>query len=115
MRSVSACTLDGYFQTYKNDVFVAECDLLLRPADYMEGIHVVIIEIVVPEIDIFVSPTGNFNISMKKLNNNAFVGDTAHLNNEIDFAGSEGLEGVKVDSIKPLSLFASSPLAPAAG
>ena len=26
MRLVSACTLDGYFQTYKHDVFVAECD-----------------------------------------------------------------------------------------
>ena len=50
---------------------------------------------VMPEIDIFVSSKGNFNIStldhMKKLKNNAFVGNTI-LDNEIDFAGSKGLE-----------------------
>ena len=49
---------------------------------------------------------------MKKLENNVVVGNTAHLDNEKDFAGSEVLDGVKVDSIKPLNLFASSPLAP---
>ena len=39
-------------------------------------------ESVVLEIDIFVSSTGYF--SMKKLKNNAFVGNTGHLDNEID-------------------------------
>ena len=52
---------------------------------------------------------------MKKLENNVFVGNTAYLDNEIDFAGSEVLEGVKVDSITLMKLFASSPLAPVSG
>ena len=42
---------------------------------------------------------GNFNIitldHMKKLKNNAFVGNTGHFDNEIDLAGSEGLECMK--------------------
>ena len=67
----------------------------------MEGIQVVVIEIVVPQIDILVSLTGNFNVSMKMLKNNAFFGDTGHFDKEIDLAGSEGLEGMKVDSLKP--------------
>ena len=35
---------------------------------------------------------------MKKLTNNAFVGNTRHFVNEIDSAGSEGLNGMKVDN-----------------
>ena len=34
---------------------------------------------------------------MKKLNN-TFAGNTRHFNNEIDLAGSEGLDGTKVDN-----------------
>ena len=75
------------------------------------------IETVVSETDIFASPTDNFNIITLDhlLKNNAFVGNTAYLDNGIDFAGSEVLEGVKVDSIKPLNLFASFPLALVSG
>ena len=55
------------------------------------------------EIDLFVSSTGKFNIStldhMKKLKNNAFVGSTRHFYNEIGWAGSEGLEGMKIDDL----------------
>ena len=46
------------------------------------------------EIEILVSSTGNFNISMKKLKNYVFVGNTGHIDDEIDFAVSEGLEGM---------------------
>ena len=71
----------------------------------MHGLlQVAAIETVVSETDIFASPTDNFNIITLD-----------HLDNEIDFGGSEVLEGVKVDSIKPLNLFASSPLAPVSG
>ena len=66
------------------------------------------------EIDIFVSSTGNFNISifdhMKKLKNNALVGNTGHFDNEIDLAGWEGLEGMKVDNIKPQKIVIVSPV-----
>ena len=53
-------------------------------------------ESVVLEIDIFVSSTGNFNFSMKKFKNKAFVENTGYLDNEIDCASADGLEGVKV-------------------
>merc|ERR1711904_442352 len=49
--------------------------------------------------------TGNFNIitveHMKKMKNNATVGNIGHFDNEIDMAGLEGTEGIKVENIKP--------------
>ena len=36
---------------------------------------------------------------MKKLTNNAFINNTGHLDNEIDFAVSERLDGMKVATI----------------
>merc|ERR1711982_165945 len=60
---------------------------------------------VVGEIDIFVSTTGNFKIitleHMKKMKNNAIVGNIGHFDNEIDMAGLEGFPGIKVENIKP--------------
>merc|ERR1711988_1931080 len=60
---------------------------------------------VVGEIDIFTSCTGNFNIitleHMKKMKNNAIVGNIGHFDNEIDMAGLEGFEGIKCENIKP--------------
>merc|ERR1712125_291841 len=62
-------------------------------------------EQVVGEIDIFTSATGNFNIitldHMSKMKNNAIVGNIGHFDNEIDMAGLEGLEGIRVENIKP--------------
>ena len=63
----------------------------------------------VSELDNFVSSTSNFNIitleHMKKLKNNTFVANTGHFENEIDFAGSDGLD------IKPQKITSSSPFA----
>merc|ERR1711869_152587 len=71
----------------------------------MEGFQVVTMEDVVHEIDIFVSATGNFNIitieHMKKMKNNAIVGNIGHFDNEIDMAGLESYPGIKCDNIKP--------------
>merc|ERR1711939_309350 len=57
------------------------------------------------EIDIFVSTTGNFKIitleSMKKMKNNAIVGNIGHFDNEIEMAELEGFPGIKVENIKP--------------
>merc|ERR1712135_1734 len=87
------------------DVMIAECDPICALQACMEGFQVAAIESVVSEIDIFVSSTGNFNIitldHMKKMKNNAIVGNIGHFDNEIDMAGLEGLEGMKVDNIKP--------------
>jgi len=62
-------------------------------------------ESVVGEIDIFVTTTGNFNIitveHMKKMKNNAIVGNIGHFDNEIDMAGLEDVQGIKVENIKP--------------
>ena len=60
---------------------------------------------VMSEIDIFVSSTGNYQHQrfgpQKKLKNVSLVGNTGYFDNELDFAGSEGLDGVKVVNIKP--------------
>merc|ERR1719218_159432 len=62
-------------------------------------------ESVVGEIDIFTSATGNYDIitveHMKKMKNNAIVGNIGHFDNEIDMAGLEGFPGIKVENIKP--------------
>merc|ERR1711977_166194 len=65
----------------------------------------VTIESVVGEIDIFITTTGNFKIitleHMKKMKNNAIVGNIGHFDNEIDMAGLEKIPGIKCDNIKP--------------
>merc|ERR1712071_593014 len=70
----------------------------------MEGFQVVTMEQVVSEVDIFMGATGNFNIitleHMKKMKNNAIVGNIGHFDNEIDMAGLEGMPGIKVENIK---------------
>ena len=38
---------------------------------------------------------------MKKMKNNAIVGNIGHFDNEIDMAGIEGFAGIKVENIKP--------------
>merc|ERR1711976_1112431 len=49
--------------------------------------------------------TGNFNIitldHMKKMKNNAIVGNIGHFDNEIDMEELEGFAGIKVENIKP--------------
>jgi len=71
----------------------------------MEGFQVATMEEVVGEIDIFVSTTGNFKIitleHMKKMKNNAIVGNIGHFDNEIEMAELEGFPGIKVENIKP--------------
>merc|ERR1711959_858592 len=86
-------------------VMVTEVDPICALQACMEGFQVATLESVVGEIDIFVSCTGNYNIirleHMKNMKNNAIVGNIGHFDNEIDMAGLEGLEGIKVENIKP--------------
>merc|ERR1712022_45544 len=86
-------------------VLVTECDPICALQACMEGFQVVTMEDVVGEIDIFTSATGNFDIitldHMKKMKNNAIVGNIGHFDNEIDMAGIEGFPGIKVENIKP--------------
>merc|ERR1711939_380563 len=86
-------------------VLITECDPICALQACMEGFQVAALESVMGEIDIFVSTTGNFNIirleHMKKMKNNAIVGNIGHFDNEIDMAGIEGCPGIKVENIKP--------------
>merc|ERR1711972_1164029 len=86
-------------------VMITEIDPICALQACMEGFQVVAMETVVGEIDIFTSATGNFNIitleHMKKMKNNAIVGNIGHFDNEIDMAGLEGFPGIKVENIKP--------------
>merc|ERR1739844_318873 len=86
-------------------VMVSEVDPICALQACMEGFQVVTMESVVGEIDIFTSATGNFDIitleHMKKMKNNAIVGNIGHFDNEIDMAGLEGFPGIKCEDIKP--------------
>merc|ERR1712176_809500 len=86
-------------------VIIAEIDPICALQACMEGFQVAPLESVVGEIDIFVTTTGNFNIitvdMMKKMKNNAIVGNIGHFDNEIDMAGLEATEGIKIENIKP--------------
>merc|ERR1712125_90035 len=86
-------------------VMVTEVDPICALQACMEGFQVAAMESVVGEVDIFISCTGNFKIitleHMKKMKNNAIVGNIGHFDNEIDMEGLEGLEGIKVENIKP--------------
>merc|ERR1712178_589664 len=84
---------------------IAEIDPICALQACMEGFQVATLEDVVGEIDIFVTTTGNFKIitleHMKKMENNAIVCNIVHFDNEIDMAGLESSEGIKVENIKP--------------
>merc|ERR1712137_1126333 len=87
-------------------VIVTECGPICALQACMEGFQVVTMEDVVGEVDIFTSATGNFNIitleHMKKMKNNAIVGNIGHFDNEIDMAGLElEANGIKCENIKP--------------
>merc|ERR1711915_30481 len=86
-------------------VLITECDPICALQACMEGFQVVTMESVVSEIDIFTSATGNFDIitleHMKKMKNNAIVGNIGHFDNEIEMAELEGFPGIKCENIKP--------------
>merc|ERR1712149_94778 len=86
-------------------VLISECDPICALQACMEGFQVVKIESVLNEVDIFVTTTGNFKIitleHMKKMKNNAIVGNIGHFDNEIEMEQLESFEGIKVENIKP--------------
>merc|ERR1712047_210472 len=86
-------------------VLISECDPICALQACMEGFQVVTLESVVGEIDIFTTTTGNFNIitleHMKKMKNNAIVGNIGHFDNEIQMSELENFPGIKVENIKP--------------
>merc|ERR1739849_76505 len=86
-------------------VLITEIDPICALQACMEGFQVVTMESVVGEIDIFITTTGNFKIitleHMKKMKNNAIVGNIGHFDNEIEMQQLESFPGIKVENIKP--------------
>merc|ERR1712050_81055 len=86
-------------------VMITEIDPICALQACMEGFQVVKMETVVGEIDIFVSTTGNKDIikldNMKKMKNNAIVGNIGHFDNEIEMDKLEKADGIKIENIKP--------------
>merc|ERR1712003_562469 len=84
---------------------ITEIDPICALQACMEGFQVVSIESVLDEVDIFTTTTGNFKIitleHMKKMKNNAIVGNIGHFDNEIEMEQLEKFEGIKVENIKP--------------
>merc|ERR1719238_129375 len=74
-------------------VIITEIDPINALQACMEGFQVAKMESVVGEIDIFVSTTGNKDIitleHMKKMKNNAIVGNIGHFDNEIQMEALE--------------------------
>merc|ERR1712113_259970 len=86
-------------------VLITEVDPICALQACMEGFQVVTLESVVGEIDIFTTTTGNSQIitleHMKKMKNNAIVGNIGHFDNEIEMDKLEKFPGIKVENIKP--------------
>merc|ERR1711866_27266 len=109
------CLIAGYGDVGKGSAFamrgagarvlIAECDPICALQACMEGFQVVNMESVIDQMDIFVTTTGNFKIitleHMKKMKNNAIVGNIGHFDNEIEMEKLEGMPGIKVENIKP--------------
>jgi adenosylhomocysteinase len=72
-------------------VFITEIDPICALQAAMEGFQVVRLETVVETADIFITTTGNKDIimvdDMRKMKNNAIVGNIGHFDNELDLAG----------------------------
>jgi len=86
-------------------VVVTEIDPICALQATMEGFQVATLDDVIGKADIFVTTTGNKDIimvsDMRKMKNNAIVGNIGHFDNEIDMAGLEKFPGVKHLNIKP--------------
>merc|ERR1712032_538089 len=86
-------------------VMVTEIDPICALQACMEGFQVATMESVVGEMDIFITTTGNYKIirleHMKKMKNNAVVGNIGHFDNEIEMELLEKFPGIKVENIKP--------------
>ncbi|MFK7742840.1 MAG: adenosylhomocysteinase [Planctomycetota bacterium] len=86
-------------------VVITEIDPICALQALMEGYEVLTIEDVIGDADIFVTTTGNEHVitadHMKRMKNNAIVGNVGHFDNEIDMASLEKVKGIKRDNIKP--------------
>merc|ERR1712153_180320 len=85
--------------------YVTEIDPICALQACMEGYQVVTMEDLISAADVFITSTGNKDIitleHMKKMKNNAIVGNIGHFDNEIQMEELEKFAGIKVENIKP--------------
>jgi adenosylhomocysteinase len=86
-------------------VVITEIDPICALQACMEGYQVLTIDDVVETADLFITATGNYQVitveHMKRMKNNAIVGNIGHFDNEIDMAGLAKMPGIVRDTIKP--------------
>src|SRR6516162_8891196 len=86
-------------------VIVTEIDPICALQAAMDGYQVATLEDALPQVDIFVSATGNKDIitadHMAKMKHQAIVGNIGHFDNEIDMAGLAAIPGIKKINVKP--------------
>jgi adenosylhomocysteinase len=85
-------------------VYITEIDPICALQACMEGYHVVRIESIVHDADIFITATGNKGVirvdHMEKMKNNAIVGNIGHFDTEIDMDDLENYPNIKIINIK---------------
>src|SRR5262245_28709675 len=86
-------------------VIVTEIDPICALQAAMEGYQVLTIEDCVDYADVFITATGNYQVitvdHMKRMKNNAIVGNIGHFDNEIDMAGLAMVPGIVRENVKP--------------
>ncbi len=86
-------------------VQVTEVDPINALQALMDGFDVVTVEQAIADADIVITSTGNLGIitfeHMKKMKNQAILGNIGHFDNEIDMAGLESASGVTRINVKP--------------
>lgn len=86
-------------------VMVSEVDPICALQAVMEGYEVKTIEQALPEVDIYITATGNKDIitleHMKRMKDQAIVCNIGHFDNEIQMSALNNDESVKKENIKP--------------
>ena len=86
-------------------VIITEIDPICALQAAMDGYQVTTLEDALPQVDIFVTATGNKDIitadHMSRMKHQAIVGNIGHFDNEIDMAGLAALPGIKRINVKP--------------
>jgi len=86
-------------------VIITEIDPICALQAAMDGYQVTTLEDILPQVDIFVTATGNKDIitadHMSRMKHQAIVGNIGHFDNEIDMAGLAAIPGIKRINVKP--------------
>jgi adenosylhomocysteinase len=86
-------------------VIVTEVDPICALQAAMEGYQVLRMEDVLDYADVFITATGNYHVltieHLRRMKDQAIVGNIGHFDNEIDMAGLAAHPGIRKTNIKP--------------